>query len=61
MKGLSYDNLILSPSFFDFIINSRVRGYNLALVSSIQDLAKGMKFRPFNESKRQISYDNQGD
>ena len=37
-----------------------MRGYNHTLTSSVQDLAKGIEFWPFNESKRQISYNNEG-
>jgi hypothetical protein len=37
-----------------------MRDCNHVLTSSVQDLAKGIEFWPFNESKRQVSYNDEG-
>jgi hypothetical protein len=54
----SYDVLIFPLNFFNFINYFRVRRSNLALTRAIKHLAKGMKFWLFNESVREISYDD---
>jgi hypothetical protein len=54
----SYDILIFPLSFFNFISYSRVKRSNLTLIRAIKYLIKDMEFWLFNESVREISYDD---
>ena len=47
------------PSFFDFVVNSRVRRCNLALTCSVEHLAEGVELQPFNYSKREVLYNDE--
>jgi hypothetical protein len=48
----------VSVSFFSFISNFRVKRSNLVFTCSVKYLAKGIEFWLFNESIREVSYDN---
>jgi hypothetical protein len=45
-------------SFFNFVVNSKVRCCNLALTCSVEHLVEGVELRPFNYSKGEVLYNN---